>query len=456
MKIAVINGSPSGLAGVTACSVKYLQQRFPMHEFVTFEVAKKVRALEKSAAQRDVVVAALANADLVLWAFPVYVMLVPAQLKRFIELLMTHPGREALRGKAAACLSTSAHHYDHTAHEYVRGICADLGLRCLGSFSAGLEDLLHQTQREALVAFGTEVFGRTERGDTVVDYTPPPIPARQSEQALPACEPRQKRPGRKVVIVSDAAAGDLRLRSMIAGFSNQLGVEVDVLELGRLKVAGGCLGCMHCSAGDGCVYPDDYAEAFDERVRAADVVMYAGTTVDRAFSARMKTFIDRHFSYGHRPILAGKLMGFLVSGPLGHLQVLREVLEAHIEVSHCQRLGVVSDEGRDEEVMVRLGAMARAADRWLEAPWRAPATFRGVGADKNFRDLVYSHRGFMTADHRYYAANGLYDFPQRDWRRWVLNTALLCLRAVPFIRRLFDRQLRHARLIPFQKVLNHV
>ena len=147
-------------------------------------------------------------------------------------------------------------------------------------------------------------------------------------------------------------------------------------------------------------------------------------------------------------------MGFIVSGPLSQLATLREVLEAHVEVSHCQQLGIVTDEHPSpEETAGRLQSMARAADRWVEEPWHAPQTFRGFAADKNFRDLVYANRGMMVADHRFYLANGRYDFPQSNigWR--LFNTLLLVLRSIPSLRKRLLKLMLRGKMAAHRRIL---
>jgi multimeric flavodoxin WrbA len=52
----------------------------------------------------------------VLWAFPLYYLLVASQYKRFIELIFENNSTAAFKGKYAAVLTTSINFYDHTAH----------------------------------------------------------------------------------------------------------------------------------------------------------------------------------------------------------------------------------------------------------------------------------------------------------------------------------------------------
>ena len=129
MKIAVINGSPTGCRGTTAQYIKYLEQAFPQHQFVVLEVARRIKQLERDQKHLAKTKQVIQEADAILWCFPVYFMLVPAQLKRFIELLFEDQSITSnLADKVSSVISTSAHFYDHTAHDYMRGICSDLGL----------------------------------------------------------------------------------------------------------------------------------------------------------------------------------------------------------------------------------------------------------------------------------------------------------------------------------------
>ncbi len=455
MRIAVINGSPSGNRGVTAQSVAYLQARFGDHEFQVIEPARRIRRLERDGSALDEAVATLADADAVLWAFPVYVMLVPAQLKRFIELLFERGASEALAGKVASAISTSAHHYDHTAHDYMEGISCDLGMSYVRGFSADSGDLLTEDGRRNLEAFGGD-FLRRAAGEPVIEAGPAPVrwEATEFQAAAGGLVNRAAAGDGRVVVVSDANPGDRNLARMIDLFERSVGEPVDRIELRELSLRNGCLGCMACCDGDSCVMKDDYEDTFERRIKPARVVIYAGTVRDRFLSARFKTFIDRYFYNGHRPVTAGQAVGYLISGPLGQLPVLREFLEAHVEVGHSHRIGIVTDEAGDSAVTGRqLVAMATTVDRWLEEPWQTPMTFRGVGACKNFRDLVYRNRSVLSADHRYYRDHGLYDYPQRAWTSRLFQSAVLLIKRIPGLGQRMTRLLMKGRMRSYRQLV---
>ena len=130
MKILVLNGSPKGKNSITLQTVEYLKLMFPAHEWETLHVGQKIRALEKDFAPAA---ESLARAELVLFSYPVYTFIAPAQLHRFIELMKEH-GVD-VRGKWASQISTSKHFYDVTAHRYVMENAQDMGMRFVRGLS---------------------------------------------------------------------------------------------------------------------------------------------------------------------------------------------------------------------------------------------------------------------------------------------------------------------------------
>ena len=84
MKILIINGSPAGDDSITLQTMRYIRKHFPQHDYALLNVTKRLRALERdfAPAQR-----ALEGAALIVFSYPVYTFLVPAQLHRFLELV---------------------------------------------------------------------------------------------------------------------------------------------------------------------------------------------------------------------------------------------------------------------------------------------------------------------------------------------------------------------------------
>ena len=141
MKIAVLNGSPKGPTSVTVQYVRFLQKKFPQHEFTLLDVCQDARRLEEDPAAFDSVVETVRAADVVLWATPIYVLLVPGPYKRFVELLFERGAGDAFRGKYAAALTTSIRFFDHTALGYLEATSEDLEMHFAGAYSAEMFDV---------------------------------------------------------------------------------------------------------------------------------------------------------------------------------------------------------------------------------------------------------------------------------------------------------------------------
>ena len=112
MKIVVLNGSPKGDVSVTRQYVLFLEKAFPQHQFIVLPVAQQSRKLERDPAAFDAVIQEVRSADGVIWAFPLYILLVCSQYKRFIEL-----DRGARR---AACLQRQACRHAFHLHQLLR------------------------------------------------------------------------------------------------------------------------------------------------------------------------------------------------------------------------------------------------------------------------------------------------------------------------------------------------
>mgnify|MGYP003369439644 FL=1 len=165
MHILILNGSPAGDDSITLQTLRYIQKLFPGHEWAQLPVARRWKALEKDFSEAR---EKLEKAELLIFSYPVYTFLAPAQLHRFISL-MKGSGVD-LRGKYATQLTTSKHFYDVTAHEYIRLNCADLGLKYLRGLSADMEDLLTEKGQGEARAFFSRILWAMERG---IDETLP-------------------------------------------------------------------------------------------------------------------------------------------------------------------------------------------------------------------------------------------------------------------------------------------
>ncbi len=404
MKIVVLNGSPAGKNSVTLQTVNYMQALNPGHEFEVLHVGQQIRSMEKNFGPCK---ESLESADLILFAYPVYTFLVPAQLHRFIELIKENG--VALSGKYATQLSTSKHFYDSTAHRFIADNCADLGLLYIRGLSADMDDILKEKGQKQASDFFDFILWTMKNGVTA------PIPQKEGSFApVKATLPEEKaaKTGRgEVVVVADLPADDEILSSMIARFEQRLSRKVRVVNIAEFPFFGGCLGCFHCASTGKCVYKDGFDDFLRREIQAAEATVFAYKIKDHSMGSRFKKYDDRQFCNGHRTVTMGKPVGYLVDGPLNEEENLRVLMSARAEVGGNFLAGVACSETDPDSEIDRL---AQTLDFALEHGYQPPADFYGVGGMKIFRDLIYQMQGLMRADHKFYKAHGFYkDYPQK-------------------------------------------
>jgi multimeric flavodoxin WrbA len=455
MKIAVLNGSPKGEVSITMQYVHFLEQRFPEAEFKFFDVALKIMKLEKDEKAFQEIIAEIAAADAVLWAFPLYYLLVASQYKRFIELIFEKNVGSAFRGKQAACLTTSINFFDHTAHNYINAVCDDLEMNFFGSYSAEMNDLLKTKERQRLKSFG-ELFIKAIKDGTPAIRNNRPLIAPEVVFESQAIKPVSAE-GKKVLIVADDLAENSNLQKMVERLQQTFSPAAELVQLKDIDIKGGCLGCIQCGFDNICVYEgkDGYIEFYKNKVIKADILFVAGAIHDRYLSSLWKCFFDRSFFNGHTPALQGKQVGFVISGPLNQISNLREALKASIEMQHCSVTGFISDEmGSSAQINAALQTMASNAVLQSKLGYIPPPTFYQVAGTKLFRDAIWGRlRPVFQADHRYYKEQGMYNFPQKYYKWRMINSILILLTKIPAFRREFIKRIKKEMIKPCANAL---
>jgi multimeric flavodoxin WrbA len=455
MKITVLNGSPKGMASVTIQYVLFLQKKYPQHELRILNVCHDITKLEDNEDAFLEVIGTIQASDAVLWATPVYVLLVPGPYKRFIELVFERSAQAAFHDKYAATLTTSVRFFDHTAHRYLNAISDDLGMHYVGAYSAEMFDLLKVEEQKRLMFFWDGFLRAVEerrptqrRHDPVIattfDYTPGDVGRRISTG------------GRKILVLTGADKDDTNVHGMVRRFCDCFAEPVEVVNIQDMRIHGGCLGCIRCSFDNVCVYRDaDDVYGVYRKMMAADVIIHAVAIKGRFLSARWKTLVDRGFFNNHVPILAGKQVGYLVSGPLPQLPYLREILESFAEIGQTNLIGIVSDECRDSQEMDRLlDGFAHRTMECAEAGYIGPITFLGKGGKKILRDEVWAGLRFVfPLDHRYYKSHGLYDFPSRNMKKRLTEAFWGLLLRFPSLRRKFQAKMKEGMIRPLVDVV---
>lgn len=450
MKIVVLGGSPKGEHGLTHLYARFIGSRFPRHDWTLLELSPICAELEADTDTLMEIIGAVRAADVILWSFPVYYYLVPAPYKRFIELIYEQGADEAFKGKYAAVLTTSIHFFDHTAHSYLHAVCDDLGMRYAGFHSASMDDILREQERDRLQQFAEQFLSAAERGIPVT-RTFPPLAVTAFNYRPGHAGRRIDTKGKKVIVVTDGEKSESNLAGMIRRFGDSCDGAIEVINLRSVDIAGGCTGCVQCGYDNVCIYRDGYREMFS-RVQSADIIIFAGAIRDRYLSSRWKLFFDRSFFNNHVPALAGKQLGFIISGPLGQLPNLSQILQAYTEIQQANLAGFVTDEfGDSAEIDELLQTLAAETIRLSETGFVRSPTYLSIGGKKLFRDVVWGRfRHIFPADHRFYKRHGIYDFPQYDYGIKLMNgilypftrTRKMRLKTIEKLQELRKRQIR--------------
>ncbi len=406
MKILVLNGSPKGKNSVTLQTPLFLEKKFIEHKFKVIHVSQKIRSIEKDFTETK---EAIKEADLIMFAYPVYTFLAPSQLHRFIELMKEHG--IVLTGKYVTQITTSKHFYDVTAHKYIEENAYDMNARYLRGLSADMEDLLKVKGQKQAVTYFEKVLYSIEK--EIYEYKNMSKPS--ALEKLPY-EPQfksegEKRTSKDLLVVTNVATDDINLQNMIADFKAVCPYEVREINLRDFKFQGGCLGCMECAATAKCIYKDGFDVYLRTEIQNADAIIYAYTIENHYTHSSFKCYDDRQFCNGHRTVTKGMPIGYIISGDYQNEFNVQMLVEARSDVGGHYLSGVVTDEGHTE---VQLQQLSDTLDYALNHEMDLPSNFYGVGGTKIFRDLVYQMQGMMQEDHKFYKANGIYDFPHNN------------------------------------------
>ena len=446
MKIIVINGSPKGDNSITLQTVLYIQKHFPAHQFTVLNVGSRIRKLEKDFADAA---EKLEEAELLLFAYPVYTFLVPSQLHRFIELMKEN--RVDVRGKYATQITTSKHFYDMTAHRFVEDNCQDLGLRVIHGLSADMEDLLSKKgQKDALTFMSYVEYSITNALSELPrqTFTAP----RHLTVTVPALEEAQDAGDKSgdVVIVADLLPEDQQLASMIRRFQAVFPRKTRLVNIREFPFGGGCISCFNCAADGTCIYKDGFDQFLRENIQTGEAIVLAFSIKDHSMGSRFKMYDDRQFCNGHRTVTLGKAFGYLVSGNISEEENLRLVIRARAEAGGNFLAGIAADEqDPDREIDV----LAKRLDYAIRENYIQPADFFGVGGMKIFRDLIWQMQGLMKADHEFYKAHGQYDFPQKQRGRMLAMYLVGGMMRNEKLKKKLGGKMTEGMLMPYKKVL---
>ncbi len=455
MKIVVLNGSPKGDISITVQYVLFIKKKFPQHELKILNISSDICAIERDDNAFNKIIDEVRSSDGILWVFPVYFALVPSQYKRFVELIFEKRVEEAFKDKYTAILSTSARIFDHTAHCYMNAICDDLEMKFVDFYSAEMDDILKEEERNRLILFAEYFFEAIEnkyatlrKYESIPDSTFNYIPGR--------VESKIDIGDKKIVIVTDSEDGEANLSRMIERFRQSFNKASEVVNLHNINIKGGCKGCFHCWYDNICVCKDEFVSFFNSKIIPADIIITAGTLKDRFLSSKLKQFWDRAFYNHHKPYYLGKQTGSIISGPAGRIRNLIETCEGGMEYMRANPAGVVTDEYEDSaRIDTQLQTFAERLIHFSNIGYVRPPTFLGAGSKKIVRDLISGRGRFILPDdHKYHKKHGLYDYPYKNLKMMALNMIMIPLTKIPAIRKEITPKIKSEMIKPYQKIVN--
>ena len=457
MNITVLSGSPKGKHSVTLQSVNYISKLFPKHTFSVFHVGQTINTLMEDDDAFNAVMKSVDTAELVIWATPVYVSLVPSQYKQFIEKVFHSGQASVFKGKYAAVMTTSISFFDNCAVNYLHAISDDLSMNFAGYYATDSYNLLGKEGQVSHRHFADQLFEDIKHGAQFGKRTAPLAYSWHVYENGPAVE-KVSTAGKKVLLLQDKHYEGTNLGRMIERCTADFSADIEVVTLSDLAIKGGCLGCIQCGFDHKCVYEgqDDFIEFAKGKVAEADILILAGEVEDRWLSSSWKRFFDRSFYQNHVPALKDKQIGLLISGPFTQMTVLKETLNAITEWQGAHMVDIVTDEVEESPFIDgRIDTMVRRLAAFSQRGYIRPATFVGIGGRKIFRDDVWGrHRFVFQADHAHYEANGFYDFPHDDEAALKMSNDMIKLTENPEMRKAIRKMLKKEMVKPHIKVVD--
>lgn len=335
-----------------------------------------------------------------------------------------------------------------TAHRYIEENCCDLGMKVIRGLSADMDDLLKQKGQQQAINFFEQLIFSCE----YKLFVTPPVKAPLKKKTIykPNFSSIAKSKEKYIVIVTNCSKEDKNLNNMIYDFRAVLPFESRVVNIREFPFSGGCLGCFGCAITGKCVYEDNFDEFLRTKIQNADAFVYAFTISNHYTEASFKCYDDRQFCNGHRTVTHGTPIAYLISGDYKYEPNLRMIVEGRSEVGGNYLCGVATDESNTSN---NIKTLADSLVFALNKKLSRPANFYGIGGMKIFRDLIYIMQGMMKADHKFYKANGIYDFPQKQKKRILQMKLVGTLIAIPSVQKKMKGKMNKYIIEPYKKVV---
>lgn len=324
-------------------------------------------------------------------------------------------------------------------------------------FSAHMHDLMDKNKRDNLIQFAKNFFHIIENKLTTIRYYYPikvqdfqyqPNLTIDENDKIDATE-------KNVILITDSLDDKTNLGKMINRFIYCFKNNIKVINLNDLNIKGGCLGCLRCSFDNHCAYEgkDDFTIFWNNKLKNADIIIFAGKIYDRYLSAKWKMLFDRSFFNGHVPTLIRKQFGFIISGPFSKIPNLKQILSSYVEFTESNLVDIITDEfDNSEKIDMKLLHFATKLIKYSEEDYIRQPSFLYYGGKKIFRDDIYkSMRSIFQADHRYYKKHGYYDFPKKPFLSRIM---MLLFKSKRFRNVVYkDSRMQKEMIKPLQKII---
>lgn len=447
IKILIVNGSPKGEHSLTLQHSLYMLGQEKDVEYKVLQAGEDLSKIDFEESWLESAIGDIEWSDAIIWNTPVYTMLVPWQLMRLFQLIKATGRNSIFEGKYATSMMTCFHYYDQLAEDWLRGMSEDLGMSYIEGRTADNMDMLNKTHRASMRFFMND-FVSSCRNRYPVERKFMPLPETKSPRFSPCqttapqgADPDLEQPKLRTVLLTDEVHKDGNLSRMLDVFIDAYPHTIEVIDINEFPYEAGCHGCLKCELVGECDRKDGFQEFYLNLVNTCDVLVFGMNIEDRYLKPIWKLFLDRTFSNGHRASMMGKHTAYLVAGPLRSLPNVRQFLEGKDNVGRENAMCIIGDEYEDSLYLENL--LRNSAKRLSQAAlakYQKSINFLGVGGIKIFRDLIYSMRGVVGDDHRFYKKNGLYDFPQRDLGKQIFNLGMgMAFKLKPVRMQAFER-----------------
>ena len=191
----------------------------------------------------------------------------------------------------------------------------------------------------------------------------------------------------------------------------KLGAETEVIRLIKHKI-NWCLGCGKCMSEGVCPQKDDVQE-IQEKMKAADGIVFASPVYVLHITGLLKNFIDRCLPMGHRPCLHGKYAAAVSAfAGIGDIDLVADYMLNFLSGQGAYPVGKVCAytlnikvSKEDQEKARQLGRdLVNAINQKKEFDWEKQAL-----ESKTFKELetfITERKDFVKEDYKYWKEKG--------------------------------------------------